>query len=230
MRSATGCDIGEVALQSQSPAARRSVTFTLRRVHVEETTGSPCRCAVLAVVALDLSRWPDRQAVSPMLIGSRRAPPAASVRRFGVDRHVLHAATYPRRPGMHHMSLRQLSLFSARRRRTVSRDRLSCVVTLTSASASSSSVQRRGPPRSAGGRHQQSFLLAGACVRSDEALAQAVRASAPLPYRSPPPRALRVARRKNANLQTGRGLVPRPDRLRRSRIAIVDRTELSINL
>src|SRR5262249_33285660 len=62
------------------------------------------------------------------------------------------------------MSLRHgLRWFSARRRRTVSRDRLSCGVSLTSACASSSSVQRARP---AGGleqvgRHQQGFFLAG---------------------------------------------------------------------
>src|SRR3979490_2906667 len=60
-------------------------------------------------------------------------------------------ATYsPSTCGMHHMSLRQgLRSFSARRRRTVSRERLSCAVSLTSVSASSSSVQAarpRAPP------------------------------------------------------------------------------------
>src|ERR1700690_4085360 len=48
--------------------------------------------------------------------------------------------------GMHHMSLRQgLRSFSARRRRTVSCDRLLCSVSLTIAPASSSSVQRARP-------------------------------------------------------------------------------------
>src|SRR6516165_9086945 len=56
-------------------------------------------------------------------------------------------ATYsPSTCGMHHMSLRQgLRSFSARRRRTVSRDRLLCSVSLTSAPASRSSVQRARP-------------------------------------------------------------------------------------
>ena len=47
---------------------------------------------------------------------------------------------------MHHMSRRHgLRPFSASRRRTVSRDRLSCSVSLTMASANSSSVQRARP-------------------------------------------------------------------------------------
>src|SRR4030088_1773225 len=47
---------------------------------------------------------------------------------------------------MHHISLRHgLRSFSARRRRTVSRDTLSCAVSLTNSSASSSSVQRGRP-------------------------------------------------------------------------------------
>src|SRR3979490_2134254 len=47
---------------------------------------------------------------------------------------------------MHHISLRHgLRSFSARRRRTVSRDTLSCAVSLTNSSASSSSVQRARP-------------------------------------------------------------------------------------
>ena len=54
--------------------------------------------------------------------------------------------------GMHHMSFCQgLRSFSARRRRTVSRDRLSCSVSLTISPASSSSVQRARP---AGGLEQ----------------------------------------------------------------------------
>src|SRR6195256_5761254 len=56
-------------------------------------------------------------------------------------------ATYsPSTFGMHHMSLRQgLRSFSARRRRTVSCDRLLCSVSLTIAPAKSSSVQRARP-------------------------------------------------------------------------------------
>src|SRR5580692_8221519 len=56
-------------------------------------------------------------------------------------------ATYsPSTFGMHHMSLRQgLRPFSARRRRTVSCDRLLCSVSLTIAPASSLSVQRARP-------------------------------------------------------------------------------------
>src|SRR6266581_557508 len=56
-------------------------------------------------------------------------------------------ATYsPSTCGMHHMSLRQgLRPFSARRRRTVSCDRLLCSVSLTIAPASSFSVQRARP-------------------------------------------------------------------------------------
>src|ERR1700722_11632140 len=56
-------------------------------------------------------------------------------------------ATYsPSTFGMHHMSLRQgLRSFSARRRRTVSCDRLLCSVSLIIAPASSSSVQRARP-------------------------------------------------------------------------------------
>src|SRR5712691_10084744 len=56
-------------------------------------------------------------------------------------------ATYsPSTRGMHHMSLRHgLRPFSARRRRTVSCDRLSWSVSLTIASASSVSVQRLRP-------------------------------------------------------------------------------------
>src|SRR5271156_1983732 len=47
---------------------------------------------------------------------------------------------------MHHMSLRQgLRSFSAKRRRTVSCDRLLCSVSLTIAPANSSSVQRAQP-------------------------------------------------------------------------------------
>ena len=53
---------------------------------------------------------------------------------------------------MHHIFLRQgLRSLSARRRRTVSRDRLSCAVSLTISPASSSSVQRARP---AGGFEQ----------------------------------------------------------------------------
>src|SRR5271157_4274404 len=53
---------------------------------------------------------------------------------------------------MHHMSLRHgLRSFSAKRRRTVSRDTLSCAVSLTSSPDSSSSVQRARP---AGGLEQ----------------------------------------------------------------------------
>src|SRR5664279_5062509 len=48
--------------------------------------------------------------------------------------------------GMHHMSLRHgFSSFSAKRRRTVSRDRQSCPVSLTIAPASNSRVQRARP-------------------------------------------------------------------------------------
>src|SRR5262245_45611818 len=48
--------------------------------------------------------------------------------------------------GMHHMSLRHgFRSFSAKRRRTVSRERLTCSVRLTIASANSSSVQRARP-------------------------------------------------------------------------------------
>src|SRR5690348_4747961 len=56
-------------------------------------------------------------------------------------------ATYsPSTCGIHHMSLRQgLRSFSARRRRTVSCDRLLCSVSLTIAPASSFSVQRARP-------------------------------------------------------------------------------------
>src|SRR3981189_1606680 len=56
-------------------------------------------------------------------------------------------ATYsPSTCGMHHMSLRHgLRWFSARRRRTVSREMLSCSVSLTSSSANSSRVQRARP-------------------------------------------------------------------------------------
>src|SRR6266568_2402227 len=56
-------------------------------------------------------------------------------------------ATYsPSTCGMHHMSLRHgLRWFSAKRRRTVSRDRSSCSVSVTIAPASSSSVQRARP-------------------------------------------------------------------------------------
>src|SRR5271167_2521295 len=56
-------------------------------------------------------------------------------------------ATYsPSTCGMHHMSLRHgLRWFSARRRRTVSRERLPCSVSLTSSSANSSRVQRARP-------------------------------------------------------------------------------------
>ena len=61
------------------------------------------------------------------------------------------------------MSLRHgLRSFSARRRRTVSRDSSSCSVSLTISPASSSSVQRARPSGGlgAGGRHQQRLLLA----------------------------------------------------------------------
>src|ERR1700730_17154931 len=62
-------------------------------------------------------------------------------------------ATYsPSTFGMHHMSLRQgLRSFSAKRRRTVSRETPSCSVSLTSAPANSTSVQRARP---AGGLEQ----------------------------------------------------------------------------
>src|SRR5215469_12905726 len=65
--------------------------------------------------------------------------------------------------GMHHISLCQgLRWFSAKRRRTVSRDRLLCSVSLTIAPASSSSVQRARPSGGLvqGCCHQQGFFLA----------------------------------------------------------------------
>src|SRR5882762_7574961 len=58
----------------------------------------------------------------------------------------MRATNSPSTCGMHHMSLRQgLSSFSARRRRTVSRETLSCSVSLTNSPARSSSVQRARP-------------------------------------------------------------------------------------
>src|ERR1700736_5934469 len=58
----------------------------------------------------------------------------------------MRATDSPSTRGMHHMSLRQgLRPFSARRRRTVSCDRLLCSVSLTIAPASSSRVQRARP-------------------------------------------------------------------------------------
>src|SRR6202166_2385852 len=67
--------------------------------------------------------------------------------RFGIEVESSMRATYsPSTFGMHHMSLRQgLRSLSARRRRTVSCDRLLCSVSLTIAPASSSSVQRARP-------------------------------------------------------------------------------------
>jgi hypothetical protein len=69
--------------------------------------------------------------------------------RFGIEiKHTssMRATYSPSTFGMHHMSLRQgLRSFSARRRRTVSCDRLLCSVSLTIAPASSSSVQRARP-------------------------------------------------------------------------------------
>ena len=65
---------------------------------------------------------------------------------------------------MHHIFFCQgLRSFSARRRRTVSRDRLSCPVRLTISPASSSSVQRARPAgglRTGGGDQQRLFLAA----------------------------------------------------------------------
>ena len=67
--------------------------------------------------------------------------------------------------GMHHMSLRHgLRSFSARRRRTVSRDTLSCAVSLTISPASSSSVQRARP---AGG-FEQAVATSSASSLPDE--------------------------------------------------------------
>src|SRR5262245_43068690 len=62
-------------------------------------------------------------------------------------------ATYsPSTCGMHHIFFcHGLRSFSAKRRRTVSRDKLSCSVSLTTSSASRSSVQRARP---AGGFEQ----------------------------------------------------------------------------
>src|SRR6185436_1677425 len=74
-------------------------------------------------------------------------------------------ATYsPSIFGTHHIFSRQgLSSFSARRRRTVSRETLSCSVRRTISPASSSMVQRARPSGRAGarGRDQKRFLLAG---------------------------------------------------------------------
>src|SRR5215470_12008464 len=76
----------------------------------------------------------------------------------------MRATNSPSTCGMHHMSLRQgLSWFSAKRRRTVSREMLSCSVSLTSSSAKSSSVHRARP---SGGLEQavaiqQGLLFAG---------------------------------------------------------------------
>ena len=155
-------NLGESRMQvAKSSAARRSVTFTLRpgRFHVEEDEQVRRAVApVLAVVALDLSRLGrDRQAgladeLNRALVEANHGP--LRVGRLGVEiEHVLHAGDAIRvEGGLHPMSLRHgLSLFSARRRGAVSRDRLSWVVTLTSVSASSSSVQRARP---AGGLEQ----------------------------------------------------------------------------
>src|SRR3954467_8765681 len=73
---------------------------------------------------------------------------------------------------MHHMSLRHgLRWFSAKRRRTVSRDSSSCSVSLTIAPANSSSVQ---PARPWGGFEQavatSSFFFAGEFARRAEPL------------------------------------------------------------
>src|SRR6266436_8884104 len=63
---------------------------------------------------------------------------------------------------MHHMSLRQgLRSFSARRRRTVSRESSACSVSLTISPASSSSVQRARP---AGGLQQAVATSSASCL------------------------------------------------------------------
>ena len=99
-------------------------------------------------------------------MGSRRSRPlAAAGRRLGIEiEHVLHAgdvvgvdlrdAPHLRRDG--------LRSASAKRRRTVSRDRLSCAVSLTISPASRCSAWGAARRRvCAGGRYQQGFLLAG---------------------------------------------------------------------
>src|SRR6516225_4079193 len=64
--------------------------------------------------------------------------------------------------GMHHMSFCQgLRWFSAKRRRTVSRDKLSWSVSLTIAPASSSSVQRARPSGGLEQAVEEGFLVAG---------------------------------------------------------------------
>src|SRR6266849_6035633 len=72
-------------------------------------------------------------------------------------------ATYsPSTCGMHHMSLRQgLRSFSAKRRRTVSRETLACSVSLISSPANSSRVQRARPSRDVLGdfRSRAPFIL-----------------------------------------------------------------------
>src|SRR5207249_10312293 len=91
-------------------------------------------------------------------------------------------ATYsPSTCGMHHMSLRQgLRPFSARRRRTVSCDRLLCSVSLTIAPASSSSVQRARP---SGGLAQAVATSKASCLpvslRSAPGHGRAAHADAP---------------------------------------------------
>src|SRR6516165_10489858 len=74
-------------------------------------------------------------------------------------------ATYPASTsGMHHMSLRQgFKSFSAKRRRTVSREILACSVRRTSSPAKSSSVQRARP---AGGL-EQAVATSSACSLPD---------------------------------------------------------------
>src|SRR6202043_1674683 len=107
---------------------------------------------MLVIVTFELTR-PGRDWLTDLTDELHRAFVEAHHRPLGIGRfgieveYVSMRATYsPSTFGMHHMSLRQgLRSFSARRRRTVSCDRLLCSVSLTIAPASSSRVQRARP-------------------------------------------------------------------------------------
>src|SRR5215467_5077886 len=114
------------------------------RVEEDEQIGSAI-ALVLAIVALQLARLGlDRPA--NLADELDRAFVETDHRALAIGLFSMRATNSPSTCGMHHMSLRQgLSSFSARRRRTVSRERSSCSVSLTSSSARSCSVQRARP-------------------------------------------------------------------------------------
>src|SRR6266852_9119844 len=137
------------------------------RVEEDEQVGRAV-ALVLAVVALDLPRLGrDRLAHLADELGRALIEAddrALRIGHFGIESSTSSIrATYSASTcGMHHMSLRHgLISFSASRRRTVSREMLSCSVSRTIAPASRSRVQRARP---SGGLEQAVATSRASCL------------------------------------------------------------------